>query len=277
MRDWLIEEGQEPLAFIGSIGVNTHPVEAADSLRGVLRLVNGWAGEVPSWTDAMRRLRIEIEGAGIIVVVNGVVGNNTHRKLDPEEFRGFALVDEYAPLIFVNGTDARAAQMFTLVHELVHIWVGEGGVSNFEDMEPLPNQIEEFCNWVAAEFLVPESELRAVWPTIPRNEDSFQFLARRFKVSSLVAARRALDLELIDREAFFNLYREWQEGDHHQRSARRGGDFWNNQNVRIGRLFGSAVVRAAKEGRLLYQDAYSLTGLRGRTFDSFVRQMEESI
>lgn len=82
------------------------------------------------------------------------------------EFRGFALVDEYAPLIFINGADFTSAQMFTLIHELVHIWIGEGGVSNFEVMQPLPIEIERYCNAVAAEVLVPRAELTKYWPLV---------------------------------------------------------------------------------------------------------------
>ena len=278
MRDWLLEEENEPIGFVGSVSLGMNPIEAADSMRTTLRLEYGWADEEANWTGAMRSLRVKIEDVGVLVVINGVVGNNTHRKLNPEEFRGFALVDAYAPLIFINGTDAKAAQMFTLVHELAHIWVGEGGVSNFEDMEPLPHEVEQYCNAVAAEILVPEVEFRSVWKTIPHYEQSYRFLARRFKVSSIVAARRAMDLQLIDRESFFDFYRAWQKDVFKQQSiGKSGGDFWKNQNVRIGKNFGAAVVRAAKEGRLLYRDAYSLTGLKGKTFDDFARKMEEQV
>lgn len=122
------------------------------------------------------------------------------------EFRGFALVDEYAPLIFINGADFTSAQMFTLIHELVHIWIGEGGVSNFEAMQPLPIEIERYCNAVAAEVLVPRAELTKYWPLVRGVANPFAAIARRFKVSTIVAARRALDLDLITRDRFFEFY-----------------------------------------------------------------------
>lgn len=274
MRDELIEEGNGPLAFVGSFGLDQSPEQAAIAMREILGLEPHWADAEHSWTEALRRLRDHIEQAGVLVVFNGVVGNNTHRKLDPDEFRGFALVDEYAPLIFINGADFKAPQIFTLVHELAHVWTGAGGVSNFDALEPLPHAMEQFCNKVAAEFLVPEAELRAIWNQALEGGDRYQFLARRFKVSSIVTARRALDLALIDRNAFFEFYRAWQDDERRkQQRGESGGSFWNNQNVRIGRRFGEAVVRAVKEGRLLYRDAYSLTGLKGKTFDKFARQL----
>ena len=273
MRDELIEEGNEPLDFVGSVGLDAHPRGVADAMRARLGLELYWANAESTWTHALNRLRGHIEATGVLVVLNGIVSNNTHRKLDPDEFRGFALVDEYAPLLFINNADFKAAQMFTLVHELAHVWTGAEGVSNLgEYLLPPPHEMEQFCNKAAAEFLVPEDELRVVWDQA-KEEERYEFLARRFKVSTLVAARRALDLELIDRTAYFEFYRAWEEDERRERrSGEGGGDFWNNQNFRIGKRFGTAVVRAVKEGRLLYRDAYSLTGLKGETFNELVQR-----
>ena len=156
-----------------------------------------------SWTNALRTLRDHIESAGVLVVFNGVVGNNTHRKLDADEFQGFALVDEYAPLIFVNNADYKTAQIFTLAHELSHIFVGESGLSKFENLSPADHATEEICNKIAAEFLVPIEEFHRQWITASQSSDPYQDLAKRFKVSTVVAARRALDSERITREEFF--------------------------------------------------------------------------
>lgn len=278
LRDELIERGGEPLPFVGSVQPHSPIAEVAESIRGYLGLGESWADSHGSWADALRELRARIEAAGVIVVINGVVGNNTHRKLDVAEFRGVALTDEYAPLIFVNGADFTSAQMFTLIHELVHIWIGAGGVSNFDALQPLPHEIERYCNAVAAEVLVPRTELVAFWTAVQRGTDPFAAVARRFKVSTIVAARRALDLDLITREAFFQFYQAWEQDERRQKQRQGdGGNFWNTQNVRIGQRFGVAVVRAVKEDRLLYRDAYALTGLRGKTFDKFVQQVEAEL
>ena len=273
MRDFLIEQGEEPLAFVGSVNLQDDPDEVAARIRGALSLPNDWARRESTWTDALRTLREATEGADILVVINGIVGNNTRRKLDRDEFQGFVLADEYAPLIFINGADFKAAQMFTLAHELAHLWLGRGGVFNFEEMQPANNEVELFCNRAAAEFLVPAAELRALWAEAKEADEPFQFLARHFKVSPVVAARRALDLRLLNRQEFFDFYHAYQEDERRQKRKSSGGDFYATQGTRIGERFADAVIRAVKEGRLLYRDAYRLTGLYGKTFDRYAEYL----
>jgi Zn-dependent peptidase ImmA (M78 family) len=216
-----------------------------------------------------------MEESGILVAANGVVGNNTHRKLNPDEFRGFVLVDQYAPLVFVNGADGKAAQMFTLAHELAHVLFGSSAAFDLREMQPATDPIEQACNLVAAEFLVPESELRPVWPSIERLSEPFQAIARKFKVSVLVAARRVLDLHLIRQETFLDFYRVYEQEERRKvLRGQQGGDFYASQNLRIGKRFARAVIRAAREGNLLYSEAYRLTGLYGSSFDRYAASLD---
>ncbi len=273
-EEMTIEYEAQPLPFVGAHALTDDPKEVAGAMRDALGIDQGWAASVPNWSAALRRLRDKVEDAGILVFFNGVVGNNTRRPLDRKEFQGFALVDEYAPLIFVNNTDFKAAQMFTLAHELAHIFVGEMGVSHLEDMQPANNDTERFCDKMAAEFLVPESELRACWHATGVNDNPYNSVASQFKVSSIVAARRALDTELISKSAFLDFYEEHQnEVWRSKQENPGGGNFWLNQIWRVGPRFAAAVVCAVKEGRLSYTEAYSLTGLRGNTFENMPEKM----
>jgi Zn-dependent peptidase ImmA (M78 family) len=270
MRQYLIDEGQEPLPFVKSAALDEQPKAIAAKARATLGFAEDWASYQPSWTEALRSLRESMEAAGILVVVNGIVGNNTHRPLNVEEFRGFVLVDQYAPLVFVNGADGKAAQMFTLAHELAHVFLGSSAAFDLRQLMPANDRIERLCNQVAAEFLVPEDLLRKDWRWASTDSQPFQLLARRFKVSAVVVARRALDAGLIDFAAFLSFYREYL-ADEHLRSQQvsQGGNFYATTNLRIGSRFASAVVRAVREGKLMYGEAYELTGLRGKTFQHF--------
>jgi len=276
MREYMQEEGEEPLPFVGSASLNHTPASVADDIRNTLGLDIRWASRIGTWRDAIVVLRKKTEEARIITVINGVVGNNTKRKLNSQEFRGFALVDDWAPLIFVNGSDFEVGKMFTLAHELVHVWLGRTGVSHFtDDLRPTENAIERFCNETAAEFLVPASELLQLWPKVETSKDPFQELARTFKVGTLVIARRSLDLGLITAETFKDFYKKYAIDKRRLvKPHRSGGHFWNTQLVRVGRLFGNAVAQAVKDGRLEYQDAYQLTNMYGATFDKFVGQIQ---
>lgn len=274
MREYVIEEGQAPRTYVNSAEMTEKPTAIAARIRATLAFQDNWAEHEPNWSEAARKLREAIDHLGILVVVNGIVGNNTHRKLDPKEFRGFVLVDQYVPLMFVNGADGKAAQMFSLAHELAHIFLGSSAAFDLRDMLPAQAKIEQLCNQVAAEFLVPELRLRNIWRKAQAEPEPYQYLARYFKVSELVVARRALDLGLISRVSFFAFYEAYQADE--RRDAKRpqsGGNFYAVQGLRVGNRLATTVIRAVKEGRLLYSEAYALTGLHGRTFQEFAAQV----
>jgi len=273
LRESLIENDAESLAFVGTARLTDEPDAVGREMRRTLGLDGGWAAGVRTWQDAVSELRRTIEHLGVMAVINGVVGNNTHRRLRVEEFRGFALTDSYAPLIFVNGADAKSAQMFTLAHELAHIWLGTEGLSGFQSLFPGGSDVEDWCNAAAAELLVPAGELRAQWRKVGREASRFETLARVFKVSPIVASRRALDLNLVARSTFFEFYEHYVSRELKHGPTPSGGDFYNNQNTRVGELFATQVLRAAMEGRIGFKEAYDLTGLRGGTFQRYARRL----
>lgn len=277
MHEYLREQGYEPLSFVQSARFAHNPEHIASKIQETLKLPQGWARKHSSWTAALADLQDKMEDAGILVVLSSIVGNNTRRKLDLTEFRGFVLIDEYAPLVFVNRSDGRAAQMFTLAHELAHIWIGSSAAFDLRELQPAKEETEIACNKVAAEFLVPTVELRQIWPSLRQEPEPFQAVARRFKVSELVAARRALDLELITKDEFIDFYRSYQERERHIAKSQEGGNFYATQSLRLSRRFAETVVHAVREGTLLYRDAYRLTGLYGRTFERYAKLLSRGL
>ncbi len=270
LRDYLISEGYEKLSFVGTATEQTPPEAIANSIKAVLGLDDLWARQAVNWEQALAFLIKKTEEAGIFVTINGIIGNNTHRPLDPEEFRGFVLSDEYAPFIFINGKDFTAAKTFTLAHELAHLWLGKSAAFDLEYLEPSTNGFETLCDKVAAEFLVPAAVLRSEANKLDDVSENIKELSRTFKVSQIVIARRLLDLQLITKKAFFNFYNDYLESwQQSQQRKSGGGDFYNNQPFRIGRAFFSQVDKATRQGKLLYTDAYKLTGLHGKTYHHF--------
>ncbi len=181
MRGYLVEKGHTKLRFVGSAKKTESVARLAQRMRATLHLDDNWAERQATWEDALRRLRAQIEEAGILIFVNGIVGNNTRRALDTEEFQGFVLVDEIVPLIFVNGADFKVAQMLTIAHELVHVWVGQSALFDLVATHPANIQVEIYCNAVAAEFLVPAAKLAEAWNEAPNGDEAFTSLAPPFQ------------------------------------------------------------------------------------------------
>jgi Zn-dependent peptidase ImmA (M78 family) len=193
-------------------------------------------------------------------MVNGVVGNNNKRKLDPNEFRGFALSDLVAPLVFINGADTKAAQTFTLAHELAHLWLGRSGISNAGLLLSTNNATERWCNHVAAELLVPLAALKADYDKHADVASEVARLAGDFKVSKLVVLRRLYDARALNGARFSEMFASEMNS---VQSAKHegGGNFYLTESVRVSKRFGRALIASALEGQTLYRDALRLLSL----------------
>lgn len=264
--DLLQELGQEKLRWANSITTGSPVEQSIKVLHELLGLNTGWAKSLPNWSSALRFLITKAEEAGVFVVINGVVGNNTHSSLNVEEFRGFVLYDDLAPFVFVNGKDAISGKIFTLIHELVHILLGQSASFDLNHLQPADSEVEQYCDQVTAEFLVPASELMSL---VQAGMREYQQLAKHFKVSQIVVARRMLDLHLIDKPGFLVFYHEYIQSEFTTKEG-SGGNFYNTAPYRVSRRFFGLVHNAVKANRLLYTDAFRLTGLKAKTYDNYV-------
>lgn len=265
-QDWyrsFAQLNQEPpVKLVRSLSAAMAVADAAVAMRGALGFDVDERGS--TFTDALRLLAERAEGQGVLVMVNGVVESNTHRKLDPREFRGFALADPLAPLVFVNGADTKAAQIFTLVHELVHIFVGETALSDADLVERALVDVERWCNEVAAEFLVPRATLAGAFDASADLTDELDRLAKTFKVSTLVVLRCVHDLGHLGWDEYRAAYRDELArvleilGER----AGSGGNFYNTQPVRMSKRFARALVISTLEGETLYPEAFELLGFK---------------
>ena len=164
-RDYLRENKESKLSFVGRFTAADAPAEVAKDIRRVLGINLALRRAAKDWGDYVAKLAHRSEQAGILIMRSGVVGNSTRRKLSSREFQGFAVTDPYAPIVFVNSDDFKTAQVFTLVHELAHIWIGTSAISHLDPtMRRNPETpVELFCNSVAVEALVPQVEFEAAW------------------------------------------------------------------------------------------------------------------
>ena len=274
MRGYFSHEGFPVISYVGSYRGEPLSAVTAERLahdtRRLLRLDADWARSREGSPEALKLLKDRIEAAGISVAINGVVGDNTHRALSVTEFRGFVLADPLAPIIFVNGRDAKGAQAFTLLHEMCHLAFAQTGVSNASDDEEPRIKMERLCNSAAAEFLVPKGYLAAAWGHRPGTPyDKAEAIARDCKVS-LVVARKARDDGIVGEDEFLGLYRQYKGSlDEGRRRVGKGGNYYLGKQYRLGSVFSDAVRSAVNSDYLSHRDAYDLTGLSAPSFRKY--------
>lgn len=272
LSDYLKDNEEEPLDFVGKYDVNTDYRIIVEDMRRVLQLPENWANDKKDWNSALNHIMDTAEEAGIVITVNGVYDNNNTRPIDPKECRGFVLIDDYVPFLFVNNKDAKAAQMFTLAHELVHIWLGFSAGFDMNKIMPADDPIELLCDKAAAEFLVPEKLFRQSWET----EQNFKALAKIFRVSPIVIGRRALDLGLVSQGQFFQFYRKYMDNikkiNEKRKDAGGGGNYYATMRRKVSPRFFGYVNSALYQGDISHLEAYRLTSMKGKTYNSFVEK-----
>jgi len=260
-KDILLEFGNEKIDFCGKYKNNLDLYAIVDELKIIFDVKEGWAKSIKTWKETFKYLVNKAEENGAIVLINGVVGNNTHRKLDVNEFRGFVLYDEIAPVIFINNEDASSAKIFTLIHEVVHILIGESASFDYKDLQPADNEIEKFCDKCVAEFLVPTKELLEV----SKQTKDYEELAKHFKVSQIVIARRLYDLNLISKDDFIKFLQKNKEKEY-SKSISKGGNFYETVKLRLSQRFLNLLKSAIYENVITYRDALLITELKAKSF-----------
>lgn len=255
--------GEEARPFVGSAKLGDDTTRVAARIAKTIGFDLAARAQANTWTEALRMLVEQAESVGVLVMVSGVVGNNNHRKLDPEEFRGFALADAMAPVVFVNGAESKSAQMFTLAHELAHLWLGESGVSDAGVASFPERRTEQWCNQTAAELLVPLASVKAAIQGNSQPLDQVNALARQFKVSTLVILRRVFDAGALSQRKFQEAYQaELKRLKEQARRTSGGGDYYLTQPARLSRRFARAVITSTYEGQTLFTDAFRMLGVK---------------
>lgn len=284
IQEWMAEYNKENGAsgynFVGSIKTTDSVIPAAKTIREDLNLRLNWFEDFRNAREAFNSLRNTIADIGVIVMMNGIVGNNTHRTLNVSEFRAFALTDPYAPLIFINSRDADNGKLFSLLHELVHVWIGKDNFYN--DVYGVSQKVskeEQFCNAVAAEILVPDSIFIDEWSNqTGSNEAIIYELEKKFICSRFTLLIKAFNTRRIEKAEFnrlLNLFKGQFETMQNQKQGEisGGGDFYRTLATKWDRKVIQAMYSGVQSGRNQYRDVYRLTNTTGKTFHELVRKV----
>lgn len=282
VQDWAGEyrrkEGIGPFGVVGKVGELRDVDSVLEAARGSFEIPVRWYETVRDENQAFSFLREKCEQQGILVMQNGTVGTNTHRKLSLREFRAFALVDDWAPLIFVNAADSMQGRVFSLLHEMIHVLLGEDNVFNANDETVgLVGPVERLCNRVAAEILVPQEDFMEAWSRFGEQGDvlvSVNHVAQKFHCSLTVASRRALDFGYINKDRYMNLVRGFTRQGL-KGNGRSGGNFYTTMASRLDRQFVNMLADSVRMGNTTYTEAFRLTGTTNKTFAALVKDVRE--
>ena len=271
LRLILIQEGVQPLSFVGSASLDDNPIDVAEDIRRSLKITYEDQREFSNRTQAFKVWMNKVEDIGIFVF--------RRRNIPLREARGFTISDDIVPIIFINSDDSKTGQVFTLAHELAHLWLDVGGISNYEtefftlNTEDEIRNIEIFCNKVAANVLIDEATFTNNWRSIVQSyqiDDAIEKLANRFFVSEEMVARRVLDMGEINQEKYqelrwyfaerFNQFKEierkrWKESD-------GGPSYYLKAASMLGYSLTKTVIAAYLSGSISARDASHILSVK---------------
>lgn len=283
IQDWLnkqlIKDGYDKNDYVKSLNVDTDIITLSQIVRKKLSIKMDWFISCKTAEDSFKFLRKAISDSGIIVMTNGIVRNNTSKPLSIDEFRAFALIDDYAPLIFINTNDSINGRLFSLLHEYIHIGLGENSLYN--DRCSCHNEIsktEQICNAVAAEILVPQEIFNNQWSLLNTDEDlekNINKLAHYFKCGIVVVARKALENRYISKEQYSLIANNAVQNFKKRKS--KGGEFCRSLNSKIDTNFLNYLFRSVEKGNTLYTEAFRLTNTNSKTFNNLKTQIEGGV
>ena len=278
------EEEDERLWFIGAKSMSDGYDAVLDCLKKLLDVSLDQYRAQPDTEAAFNLLRGSVGRAGVFVLLKGDLGSY-HTAMNTEVFRGFTIADEVAPFVVINDRDAAAAWSFTLLHELVHLVLGQTGVGNSR----FSNSIEKFCSDVAAKFLLPESDAKLLGLNVNMDFLGFSMKAELLKkfahkrnLSRMMVAYKAYRADEIEEEEYEALRKHFRKSWRQERAKRRergryGGSpsYYVAHRRRVGNELIALVNRMMDSGALTTVKAAKILGVKPtqiqRLFDSGVR------
>jgi len=273
MRDYMLDAGYDKLHFVGSSHAEQDMQDIVRHFREVLQIPPDWHSQMTTKTDAFKFFREKLVKVGVLVMMSGIVGNNTRRRLNIEDFRAFTLVDDYAPLIFINANDSLGAKLFSLLHEAVHIFLGINSLYNdrYGNADRV-SAVETLCNAVAAEVLAPNNLFRDEWNNLVTQDimSKLQMLSAIFKCGNIVVARKALDNHFINKDQYESIVDEAIKQFYRYSGRSSGGDYYATTATRLDNRFLLALDNSVKEGKTQYTDAFRLTHTNRKTFSKLL-------
>ncbi len=277
ISEYFIEDNEPPLPFVGKFSLASEAAEVAHDILNTLQIEPGnynTDSPIREWVN-------NAEKQGIFVSRTSFI--NPKMKLDSNELQGFVISDNYAPFVFVNSEDWNSAQLFSLVHELAHIWIAESGISSateYSNINQSTHPIELFCNEVAANALMPVELMQSIGDDVYRSTKDIFAVSKRLGVSSFAFLYRAFKLGIIPREIYISLkeetelkYQEFLEQQNQKKNKKGGPNYYLLQLNRNGRLFTQTVLDSFRGGQIQPTQASALLNTKINYFSKLEVQL----
>ena len=273
------DDDVEPIPFIASHEMSDGWRTVIASLRSLLKTRRREYRAQPDAAASFDLLRTAAEKAGVFVLLKGNLGTH-HTEIGTEVFRGFSIADDIAPFVVINEYDARSAWSFTLLHELVHLILGQTGI----DGAHADNDVERFCDDIAGRFLLKDSEIRELG--LERGSDVDDLaeqigeFASKWNLSRAMIAYRAYRIGVISQPAYESLSRYFRRYWLANRATRRerqrqrgsGGDFYFTRRHRIGNGLITLVRRMMDADELSTTKAATVLGVKPQQVQNLLDQ-----
>lgn len=276
VKDILKELAENRLGFVKSAALSTPPTQLSEEIRKKLKIT---VDDQLNWKDMNSALNTWIHK----VENNRMFVSQTSKQgtIDVSDARGFALVDSFAPFIFLNAKDSLGGRIFTLAHELVHIWLGESGVTGesfFGIANSHEEKIETYCNKVAGLVVFPDNVFSQHFKGINHEKDALNkinSISKKLFISRAVVARRLLDKSIISKSKYQELHNKYIK-DWKDNQPGGGGNYYTNQSRAISKSFIRIVVNAYDRGRITGSEASGLVQTKLNNFSKLLSACTET-
>ncbi len=280
MSDYMQHEEYEPQSIVGSAKETDDVVATAGKIREYLELDNDWAARFKDAGAAFRFLKEKTDRCIILVMTSEVAEEDYTRPLDPEEFRAFSIVDEWAPLIFVNENDGDELKLFSLLHEIVHVWLGKSDLFDWNGNMPTDKDIdgmsetERFCFSVATELLLPKRVFLRMWGEYEGClQERVEKISREFNCDISVVARRARDYSLVSEAEYEEIAKGVERKPHvFKRRKTRSESYYDLRCYELSASLLWALCSGIFEGYITYTEAFHLTNTDRNSFHEVVKR-----
>ena len=280
-RDELLESGLDANPLVGSVRDAEHDDALADALRSTLGLDGRSAWEGGNSSDRFRQLKERASNAGIMIMLNSQVGSVSSRKLDLQEFRGFVLIDDMAPLVFINRNDSFDGMIFTLIHEVGHVLLGTQELFDGIGGQGGRKATERAINRAVVKAVIDDDRFRRLWQEKldegREPADTAGSIADDFHLSALAMGIQAQQFGLTGEDTLEELQtrmnRHLQDKAVHrqERESRGNGNRTNASRVDTG--FVRLVNAAMDGGRLAPTEGFELVGVRSpQSYQGLIRE-----